>query len=105
MGLLATVVALATPITKEQAQQTAMQFLSGSHRHGMPRNIESVHLAATKHYRSVQDQQLPCYYVFNVGGDGGYVVVGGDDRMPEVLGYADSGTFDADQMPDNGGCG
>lgn len=42
------------------------------------------------------------YYVFNRGTDGGYVVVANDDdAAAEVLGYADSGTFTTDNMPDN----
>lgn len=29
----------------------------------------------------------------------GFVLVGADDRLPEVLGYSDSGAFEADNMP------
>ena len=40
------------------------------------------------------------YYVFNVGTGDGFVIVSGDDRTPEILGYADSGSFSEDNMPD-----
>lgn len=40
------------------------------------------------------------YYVFNTTGNNGYVVVAGDDRLPAVLGYADSGSLDLDNAPD-----
>jgi hypothetical protein len=41
------------------------------------------------------------YYVFNAGNDKGFVVVSGDDRTPQILGYTDSGTFIEDEMPEN----
>ncbi|MDE7385614.1 MAG: C10 family peptidase [Muribaculaceae bacterium] len=40
------------------------------------------------------------YYVFNASGNNGFVVVAGDDRLPAVLGYADSGSLDLDNAPD-----
>ena len=40
------------------------------------------------------------YYAFNRGQGGGFVIVAADDNARNmVLGYADSGTFDADSMP------
>lgn len=40
------------------------------------------------------------YYAFNRGQGGGFVIVAADDMARNmVLGYADSGTFDADSMP------
>ncbi len=36
------------------------------------------------------------YYAINAGN--GYVVVSADDRLPDVLGYSDNGTFDANNM-------
>jgi hypothetical protein len=45
--------------------------------------------------------QEPLYYVFNQGANGGFVIVASDDRAKEVLGYADAGTFDATNLPDN----
>lgn len=41
------------------------------------------------------------YFVFNVGGENGFVIVAGDDRVRPVLGYADDGSFDADKLPPN----
>ncbi len=41
------------------------------------------------------------YYVFNAGNDRGYVIVSGDDRTEQVLGYSDHGTFDSANIPDN----
>ena len=55
----------------------------------------------------VQQQQLqqvaqtPAYYVFNRPAGQGFVIVSADDRMPAILGYADTGSFDSQQLPPN----
>ena len=41
------------------------------------------------------------YFVFNVPGDGGFVIVAGDDRVRPVLGYSHTGSFDPDNLPEN----
>jgi hypothetical protein len=41
------------------------------------------------------------FYAFNLPDKGGYVIVSGDDKMPAVLGYAESGSYDAANMPVN----
>lgn len=101
--ILSCVQAVATPITRQQALDKARSFLSsgGSSRRGMPRSATSLKLAAIRHYKATERLMAPCIYVFNVGIDGGFVVVSGDDRLPPVLGYADSGTYDEDTMPEN----
>lgn len=37
--------------------------------------------------------QVADYYVYNIGVDQGYVMISGDDLLPEVIGYADHGLF------------
>lgn len=39
------------------------------------------------------------YYVFPFGENKGFAIVSGDDNMPEIVGYADHGTYDANNMP------
>ena len=41
------------------------------------------------------------YYVFNSEKDQGFVIVSGDDRTEQVLGYCDKGSFDPDNVPEN----
>lgn len=43
--------------------------------------------------------QAEPYYVFN-NDDGGFVIIAGDDAVCPVLGYANTGSFDADRIPD-----
>lgn len=40
------------------------------------------------------------YYIYSYGEGQGFVVISGDDRTEAVLGYADSGTFNAAAMPE-----
>lgn len=41
------------------------------------------------------------YYVFNRGENKGFIIVSGDDRANDILGYSDSGTFDYENLPPN----
>ena len=41
------------------------------------------------------------YYVFSEGDNCGYTIVSGDDRFPAIVGYTESGSYDADNIPDN----
>ena len=40
------------------------------------------------------------YYIFNAENNQGFVIVSGDDRSEEILGYADEGTINVDNMPE-----
>ena len=40
-------------------------------------------------------------YVFNDEANGGFVVISGDERMPDVLAYADEGRYDEEDCPEN----
>jgi len=41
------------------------------------------------------------FYAFNVGEKNGFVLVSADDRTPAILGYADEGSLDSKEMPEN----
>lgn len=51
-------------------------------------------------YAATKDGNV-CYYVFNNGQNGGFVVVGGDERARQVLGVVPEGSFNYDQLPVN----
>ncbi len=40
------------------------------------------------------------YYIFNNQGGKGFTIVAGDDRLPDVVGYADEGNLEADHLPE-----
>ena len=50
--------------------------------------------------RSAASQDQSYYYVFNADGGQGFVIVSGDDRTEQILGYSDRGAFDASQLPE-----
>ena len=103
MACLLSLWTYAGPISEQQALDKARSFLSsgGSSRRGMPRSATSLRLAAIRHYKASEQLMIPSLYVFNVGDNGGFVMVSGDDRTLPVLGYADQGSFTEEGMPDN----
>ncbi len=83
-------------VSREEAQQKALQFLNKQAAQPMPGKrmpIKNAPLTLAKDAKS--------YYVFNVGERQGFVVVSGDDRTPAILGYADDGQFDKNDVPEN----
>lgn len=41
------------------------------------------------------------FYIFNADNNNGFVIVSGDDRTEEILGYSDEGHIDLDNIPEN----
>ena len=83
--------ASAERITELQALQKAQQFMKSK---------QFTQGSAKAMARSKTAVNHEAYYIFNAD-DGGFVIVSGDDRTESILGYADSGEIDADNMPDN----
>ena len=97
-ALFCVLMAQAEPITRQQAQQLAESFLS---KHTGSRRLSPV-VNRRKLAPARQGQQAdPTYYVFNRGQQEGFIIVSGDDRAEEVLGYCDQGEFDYAQLPLN----
>ena len=84
----------AAPVDVNEAKAKALQFISGKQAaaRGTVQSSPDIQLAA-----AADDS----YFVFNVGQQDGFVIVSGDDRAPEILGYSDSGAFDEQNVPDN----
>ena len=90
---LFTSVLQAATVNKEDALQKAQRFVAG--RQAAARGGAGQALSLQTAYNNGY------FYIFNVGSDGGFVIVSGDDRTPEILGYSDAGRFDAQNIPDN----
>ena len=96
LGLIAMMTpSQAAPVTVEQARNEAASFVAN--RQGAGRSLKLA--ASEKRLTSAVDMGL--YYVFNIGQDGGFVIVSGDDRTVPILGYSDEGRFDAARVPAN----
>lgn len=88
IGFFCSLTMFAEEITQEQAMEKACQVLKG----------KQLKMQPMLHRTASTDN---AYYVFNAEQDGGFVVIAGNDLMPEVLGYADHGHFDLAGAPDN----
>ena len=85
---------LAQQVTKEGALAKANQFMSQltvAANNRAPRTAPELALASTNTE----------FYVFNDKTNGGYVVVSGEARMPDVLMYSYSGSYDETNAPCN----
>ena len=89
---------MATSVSRQKAQQIAVQFLSGKRTH---RALSASEMQTKVVLDKVNGTGMPYLYAVYPSKGEGYVLVCGDDRFTEVLGYSDSGTFDENQLPDN----
>ena len=89
--LMATV-ASADPITKAKALQLAQEYL-------VPGHTMSLVAEAKPRMAAVADGDNAPYYVISRGENKGFVIVAGDDCLPEILGYTEQGDFDASDLP------
>ncbi|MCM1108490.1 MAG: C10 family peptidase [Clostridium sp.] len=84
---------VAEPIHLKRAKQIAAGYTKGE---VALRNVGAPHRAESTADEENEYQPL---YVFNRGNGEGFVIVSGDDRMPEVLGITDTGDFVESDMP------
>lgn len=101
LALLASTIAVqANPVLPAHARQKAQAFMQQKGRDIAP----AIHRAPARPGTATveEDGLSPSpYYVFNAQDSQGFVIISGDDRTDEVLGYADNGTFNEALIPDN----
>ena len=103
---LLTIACVASPRTAQEAAEIAGRFAASKNQTIVRRMQRAGTASAAKEdmrlvYTQTQDA-TPALYVFNsTQTDGGFVVVSADDRARDILGYADSGSFSAKDMPSN----
>ena len=90
VAFMATVAVNAEQVSKHQALQKAQQFMPGK-QFGEARSFA----------RSGGATEGEPFYVFNAEGNQGFVIVSGDDRTTEILGYSTTGSLDLNQLPEN----
>lgn len=84
-------------INEEQAKAKAQSFLQSRRSAQGSKHLVRAATPPNLHSASIEEANL---YVFNVGEQGGFIIVAGDDRARPILGYADSGSFDTKHLPD-----
>lgn len=97
------VVAYALPRSARQALVLAERFVGSKQSVFVAESpVLSVSVSAdTKLRNGATGDVSPAYYIFNVGDGDGFVVISGDDRFKDVLGYSTEGKVDVDSnMPD-----
>lgn len=93
IALAFTLCAMADGITQEQALNIAAKFFSSSN---------NVAKAKGSSQQLTVAKTSTGYYAINRGNGSGYVIVATTDKLgSEVLGYADEGSIDTQNMPDN----
>lgn len=85
----------AAPVTRAEALAKAQVFMQSK---GIALKGEMSAVNGPKRVGNAQIGETSCYYVFNNGQNGGFVVVSGDTRTREVLAYSDKGTYDPEDM-------
>ena len=94
--------AIAGPRSLTQAKAIAADFTAAQGSFGNISAEQFTLADASNEAKSISGKApTPAYYILNVdGGQRGYVIVSGDDRFKEVLGYSNTGSFDAENQPD-----
>ena len=83
----------AGPVTQQQAFEKAQRFMKS-------KKIKDD--SKTNRTRGMNaSQKNEPFYLFNTEDNQGFVIVSGDDRTEEILGYSDLGNIDLDNIPDN----
>jgi hypothetical protein len=87
-SLFISLITFAGEVTEQEALQKAQQFMQGKH-------------FKQKNLRRAATTISNAYYVFNAENNGGFVIVSADDRTESILGYAEQGTLNVNQLPEN----
>ena len=90
LAFMSTIAVNAEQVSRQQALQKAQQFMPGK-QFGEARSFA----------RTGSPVDKEPFYIFNAEGKNGFVIISGDDRTPSILGYAEQGSLEEDQMPDN----
>ncbi len=85
----------ASPVAVKTAKENAAQFLCEHYKSNRAAITRNLKLSYSMKSKATGREVL---YVFSRGKDLGFVIASGDDCAEPVLGFSDTGTFDAEQM-------
>ncbi len=91
----------AAPVSENAARQKAVAFMTAKDHQckairGVTKDRQELNTSSLQ-----MAEHNNAYYIFNIPSNEGYVIVSGDDRLPEVLGYSHSGQYDGNNIPEN----
>ena len=88
----------AQPVSQSQAKEKAMNFFKNA-------ASDDANVKSRKGIRKAPQVKLVNdrdeYFIFNDDANGGYVIIAGEERMPDVLGYSYNGHIESDKIPCN----
>lgn len=104
LTLTFSVAANAAPRSAEEALEIAKRFVGSTTMLPFGKSAQltlsqSIH-AESKLRGGMTGESTPAYYICNINDADGFVVVSGDDRFKDVLGYATSGNISNENLPD-----
>ena len=88
----------AVQVTPPEAQEMAQRFLARHDARSLKAPVATMTLAHAE--PSALNAGLADYYIFNAQDGASFVIIAGDDRAEEILGYGD-GTIDVNRLPCN----
>jgi len=91
LSLAYELVVFAGPVSEQQALQKARQFMQG----------KNLSMTQQTSQAGLDFDGITPFYVFNAEKNGGFVIVSADDRTKPILGYADEGSIDLNNLPEN----
>ncbi len=100
MGLLSVIASqtvLADPIDLEQARKLAAPFIQNGEEASLVK--KAVRSEARSRNLAAGIKATAPYYIFSRGENQGFVIVSGDDCLPKILGYTESGDYEEEKLP------
>lgn len=99
--IIAIGMAQATPRSVQQAKKIAQQHALKMGIALQPDGLTQKAVKASKIAAAPGTQPIAdSYYVFENGDDRGFTIVSGDDRLPDIVGYSLTGSYNISRQPD-----
>jgi hypothetical protein len=84
-----------------EAMEIAKQFYSKQPVRGIKKVSENnLSISYIKKYASIEGDSIAAFYVFNKA-NSGFIIVSGNDKAKQILGYSDDSSFDIDKCSEN----
>lgn len=84
-----------------EAMEIAKQFYSKQSVRGIKKVSENnLSISYIKKYAGIEGDSIAAFYVFNKE-NSGFIIVSGNDKAKQILGYSDSSLFDINQCSEN----
>ena len=102
--VIGTTLGYAGPVDRSMAEKVAMTFCLTNHnlKSLAPSSLSLAYTEKTmilNEENSKSSQAIPVFYIFNLDGNKGFIMVSADDEVSPVLGYSTSGSFTGTDIP------